>query len=263
MRFPQVISAMFLVAWLSVAVNAETSAAPSASPTPSPSPTVSPARTESFFQMLMRIAGISATPRNQRNDNTRKVGQVWVAFLNNNTRARVRTADSGYRSPVFFPDGVSILALQGTNVVKLTISDGTKQTLFEVKGIIKLVGFDKNDPDKVLILSDEDQDACPTVGLLSLSSGTVAPQPYGRSEGDQVLLSSLEGWNREYDDGNFAVDSLVQVKRSGTQETKWMDVILMEKNKPDKNVSLCEPRNCSQPSMSNDRKRVVYIKEDE
>ena len=91
--------------------------------------------------------------------------------------------------------------------------------------------------------------------LLVISSGGL--------EGDQVLPSSLEGWNREYDDGNFAVDSLVQVKRTGTQETKWMDVILMEKNKPDKNVSLCDGRNCTQPSMSNDRKRIVYIKEDE
>src|SRR5678815_3582846 len=178
MRFPQMISAMVLVGLLSIAVNAETNAAPSASPTPSPSPIAPPPRTESFFQMLMRVAGISATPRNQRNDNLRKIGQVWVAFLNNNTRARVHTADSGYRSPVFFPDGLSILALQGTSVVKLTISDGTKQTLFAVKGIIKLIGFDKNDLDKVLILSDEDQDACPTVGLLAVSSGTVTPQPY-------------------------------------------------------------------------------------
>ena len=263
MRFAQVISVMFLVGLLSIAVNATTSAAPSASPTPSPSPTAPPPRTESFFEMLMRITGISATPRNQRNDNTRKTGQVWVAFLNNNTRARVRTADSGYRTPVFFPDGQSLLALQGTSVVKLTISDGTKQKLFEVKGIIKLVGFAKNDPDKVLILSDEDQDACPTVGLLAVSSGTVTPQPYGRLEGDQVLLASLEGWSREYDDGNLVLDTFVQIRTTGTQEVKWLDVILKEKNKPDKNVSLCEPRNCTQPSMSNDRKRVVYIKEDE
>jgi hypothetical protein len=233
-------------------------------PTPSPNPSPSPPAkqtTESFWAMLLRISGISATPRNQRGPQTGKTGQVWVAFLDNKTRRRVATNDTGFSTPVFFPDGQSILAVQGNDVIKLSVADGSKQKVTEVKGIIKLVGFDTTDLDKVLILSDEDRDSCPTVGLLSLATGKVVPQPYGRGEGDQLLLGHLEGSYREYDNGKFGVDSVTQSRDHDSGPITWLDIVFMEQNKADVNVSLCEPKNCIQPSLSNDRKRVVYIKE--
>src|SRR5882672_2681877 len=96
MKSSRLLSILFLVGLFALTVHGETMPAPTASPSPSASPTATPPpRTESFFQMLLRITGISATPRNQRNDNKGKPGQVWVAFLNNNTRARVLTLDSG------------------------------------------------------------------------------------------------------------------------------------------------------------------------
>jgi len=121
-------------------------------PTPSPNPSPSPPAkqtTESFWAMLLRISGISATPRNQRGPQTGKTGQVWVAFLDNKTRRRVATNDTGFSTPVFFPDGQSILAVQGNDVIKLSVADGSKQKVTEVKGIIKLVGFDTTDLDSV------------------------------------------------------------------------------------------------------------------
>jgi len=237
-------------------------AAPQANPSPSPSPSP-PAKqtTESFFAMLLRITGISATPRNQRGPQTGRTGQVWVAFLENNTRRRVATNDTGFSTPVFFPDGQSILVLQGSKVVKLSIADDSKKDVAEVKGIIKLIGFDSTDADKVLLLSDEDRDACPTVGLLSIATGKVTPQPYGRGEGDQLLLAHLEGSYREYDNGKFGVDSITQIRNQTGGAITWLDIVLMEESKEDLNVSKCEPKNCTQPSLSNDRKRVVYIKE--
>lgn len=258
MNFYRVVGAFLLLLLFSIPVWATPSPKPSPSPSPSP-----PAKqtTESFIAMLLRITGISATPRNQRGPQLGRTGQVWVAFRENNTRRRVATNDTGFSTPVFFPDGQSILVLQGSKVVKLSIADGSKQDVAEVKGIIKLVGFDTTDPDKVLILSDEDRDACPTVGLLSLATGKVAPQPYGRGEGDQLLLAHLEGSYREYDNGKFGVDNMTQIRNQAGGAITWLDIAFREENKDDVNVSMCEPKNCIQPSLSNDRKRVVYIKE--
>jgi hypothetical protein len=167
----------------------------------------------------------------------------------------LQTDDSGYASPIFFNDGQTILALQGNNVVSITIESGQKQVLTEVKGVLKLIGFAGDDPDKVMLLRDEDQDACPSVGVLSLADRTVTVLPYMKQGDDQDLLSHLETWTRSYDNGEF---ELQDKKQRGNS---WFDVFLKQKNKDPINISKCESVNCSQPSFSKDRNRVVFIKE--
>jgi hypothetical protein len=252
MNLTRVVTLLLLLGCLTFTAYSYPASNPVPSPSPAPSASPNPQRSESFWGWVFRVTGISATPRNQRDDYKVKPGHIWVANLQ--VRLRVPTEDGGYISPVFFNDGENLLALQGNNLVKVSVETGAKQVVKELKGALKLIGFAGDDPDKVLLLKDEDQDSCPSVAILALNDGTMTSVPFTKQGNDQDLLTHLETWTRTYDGGEWEL----KTRKEGSD---WFNVFLKQKNKDPVNISKCDQVNCSQGSLSKDRKRVVFIKE--
>jgi hypothetical protein len=79
-------------------------------------PTIAAA--ESMVDTLLRVAGLTASPAQMRGPGDEaEAGDIWVAGTGGGPAAAL-TSGSGYRSPVFAPDG-SIVALKGDALVRI------------------------------------------------------------------------------------------------------------------------------------------------
>ena len=72
--------------------------------------------------------------------------------------------------------------------------------LSAVTGIRKLVGFNKDGPDQVLVLVvAHDSSGHPEVAFLSVSGGKLAPLSYDpSSREDRHMLKHLSAWDHDY-----------------------------------------------------------------
>ena len=213
---------------------------------------------ESFWQRLLRFAGISATPSAQKApDDGANPGDIWLVRVDSSDKLRL-TNDGGYRSPIFFTGDKSILALKGNELVKLAIPAGSPNRLFNLKGIVKLVGPNMDDPDSILILLER-QDGREALGLLSLKSGQVTEiSPDGEDQEFRRAVAHARGWERIY--GTTKVYVKTEVKNDLAGSLEWSDVYLQQSKSEPKNLSQCDGINCGQPSLSQDGRHVVYIK---
>lgn len=211
---------------------------------------------ETFWQWVLRFSGVSANPSTLKGAGDEPAaGQVWVADLASGAIRKV-TAEDGYRSPVFYPNGAAILALAGSDVV--TISAGTATRLHHVAGITKLVGFSLDDPDQVLMLK-EDEEGHPSVARISVKTGAVVPLPFdARSNTDRQMLEALQGWQRTYGATTIYVKREPVETLSGTAERS--NVFVKPAGRDPRNVSRCDTADCGQPSLSADGNRVLFIK---
>jgi hypothetical protein len=213
---------------------------------------------ETFWQWVLRFSGVSANPSTLKGaDDEPAAGQVWTADLRSDAVRKI-TPEDGYRSPVFYPNGADILALQDTDVVRISAGGNPTAKLHHVAGITKLVGFSLDDPDEVLILREDDE-GHPSVARLSLKTGAVALLPYDpQSSRDRQVLEDLQGWQRTYG------ATTVYVKRESKETLSGMvertNVFVKSAGKDPVNVSRCDTTNCGQPSLSPDGTRVLFIK---
>ena len=212
---------------------------------------------EPFWKKVLRIVGISATPSAQKGPGDEvSVGDIWVLDLERNSGSRV-TRGEGYRSPIFLPGDQLILALQGDDVVQIQSGEAQRRIAI-IKGAVKLVGVSADNDDSVLVLS-EDADKRPSVGTLSLKTGQVTALGYDdKSRDDRLMLAHIRGWERAYGDTKVYVKTETKTELSGSVE--WTDVYLKRPGSEPKNVSKCDGVNCGQPSLSQNKKLVVYIK---
>jgi hypothetical protein len=151
----------------------------------------------------------------------------------------------------------TILALRGEEVLQIPVAGGEPRKLFTVKSITKLVGASLDDADKVLVLSETNQH--PSVGLLSLKNGQLTSMPFDEaSREEQRVLVHLQGWERVYGDTKVYLKSEAQSGLAG--QTGWTDVYLKRGGIEPVNVSKCDGRNCGQPSLSQSKRLVVYVK---
>ena len=116
-------------------------------------------RAESFIDKVLRISGISATTGHQRPSGNVKEGDIWIVSLPGKVK-RALTNEGSYRSPVFSVGDREVFALQGENIVQISVSGGRVHPLYSIKGIKKLVGVGRIGPNRLLFLA-EDDDAYP------------------------------------------------------------------------------------------------------
>lgn len=226
--------------------------------TPTPTPTPTPVPT--WWQKFLRVTGISATPAKQKGSVEPVVsGHIWIADLQENTRKRL-TGESGYRSPIFVDKDQNILMLRSDEVVQIPVSGGQVKTLFKVKGALKLVGQNLDDPDKVLMLT-EGEDKKIDIALLSLSNGQLTLVPYetNSTEGES-MFAHLAGWNRTYGKTEVLVAEIVKKDESGSIVAKWSDIFIKRPDQAAVNVSKCNGTSCGQPSLSQNGQLLVFVK---
>jgi hypothetical protein len=227
-----------------------------AAPTPSPTPQKQPP-TPSLWQRLSRILGLTATPSTQKGPgDDEAAGEVWVVDLSLNSRLKLTQTDS-YHSPIFAEGDKSILAFKGDEIVKIPVSGGKTRKLATVKGASKLIGVDRDNQRQVLVLSEE-QDRI-SLRLLSLTTGKMTVVPFDeQSRDDRRTIAHLRGWERVYDDSK--VYARKETKNTSIGLTEWTDVYFKRGDSKPVNVSSCDGINCGQPSLSQNKKFLVYIK---
>ena len=204
-----------------------------------------------FTTKVLDFLGISATPGAQKGVEAEFSGDIWVAELDTESRFPL-TEEGGYRSPVFMPGDEGILALKGDDLEFIPLSGGEPEKRATLPGVIKIVGFHRQDKDKLLVLFKDNSGT--SVGILSLKDGKVSSLPHENEDPSMLMLNHLRGWERVY--GNTTVD----VKPDDKQEGKWTNVYIQRGNDPSQNISKCNGTNCGQPSLSSNGNKVVYIK---
>jgi hypothetical protein len=218
--------------------------------------TSSVARADSFLEFLARISGISATSGAQKSldEQEQSAGQLWLATIPELSRSAL-TTESGYRSPVFEPKDKGVIALKGSEVVRVSLQSGIGEVnLCAVRGINKLIGFPGENPDEVVVLLT-DKDGNAICGVLTLKSGQVRKLPFDEKLKDhREMMKRLKSSERTY-----GITRLYPQARS-PDGTGGRDIYLDKDDGSHVNVSEAGKADCGQPALSHDEHLVVYLK---
>jgi len=211
-----------------------------------------------FWRKMLRISGVAYSPSTLKGPGDEVVtGEIWIADVTSG-RTRKLTAEAGFRSPVFTPGNNEILALKAPHVVRLPVTGGEPQRVCDVAGAYKLIGFSMDDRDKVLVVT-EDEAGRSEIELLSIAGGkSFALQYDSASVEDRRMVEHLRGWDRVYGDTGVYVKRQSKATLGGTVE--WLDVFFKAGTAEAVNASRCDGVNCGQPSLSNDGKKIVFVK---
>jgi hypothetical protein len=212
-----------------------------------------------FIDKLLRFFGISDSPSTLKGPGDEMVsGELWLADLDSGS-TRPLTPIPGFRCPIFLSETKDVLALRGTDVVQIPFSGGEGKRLYTINSISKLIGAERDDRGKVLILLRGNEDSHPAVGFLTVRTGVVTVVPYDlASRRDLQMVENLEGWSRTYGDRRLYVKTQAKQILSGTVE--WSDVFLKVGNREPLNISHGDGLNCGQPSLSENGSLVVFVK---
>lgn len=232
-------------------------AAQNPQPTPKPPQVQKPKPT--FWERLLRFAGISATPNAQKAPGDEATaGDIWLVQVNSSGASRL-THEGGYRSPIFLTGDTKVIALKGPDVMEIPVAGGEPKKLLCVKQVVKLVGANMDDPNSILVLI-KDENRNPALGLLTLHDGLVSRIPAEASDEYRKALTHAESWERVY--GSTKVFVKTEVKNDLVGVIEWSDVYIKQNNSPPRNLSQCNGTNCSQPSLSQSGRSVAYVKEE-
>lgn len=222
---------------------------------------IEPPQASSFWKRVLNFFGVSSSPGRQRGPGDElKDGKIMIYDVQT-AATRSRTSEGGYRSPIFATDDANIFAIKGERIVRIALTGGTPpEELFEVKGILKLVDVNINNPTEVLILTDAEHDNCPSVGVLSLTNGAVSYEMY-TTDDDKKMVNHLQSWKREYDDGNTKFDIKLESKHVDSRDVEWTNVLFKQKDHEWINITRCDVPgiSCGHPSISKNRKLIVFI----
>jgi hypothetical protein len=215
---------------------------------------------QSLAARLLDFIGIPADSGALKGSgDTLEAGEVWLVEVASG-KSRQLTRSAEFRSPIFLPGGNDVLALRGSDVVRLSGAADAPRKLATVKAAAKLVGCSSADPDKLLLLTaaaaggDE-------LSVLSIGSGGLTRVPFDpASRADGELMAYLSGWDRTYPAGTLYVQRHARETLAGVVE--WQDVFFQSGNGEAMNVSRCDATDCGQPALSPDARRVVFIKGD-
>jgi hypothetical protein len=216
------------------------------------------ARGETFLKKILRITGVSATPSQQKapGEEMEAGGEIWLASVQTGSPRKL-SASAGFRSPIFTADDRAVLATKDGALWRISLPGGPAEKLYDVAGLTKLVGPDRDDLDKILIIIERGHMS--VVALLSIASGKTTEIPYdSKLSEDRKLLSHLKGWERVYGDMKIYPQSQTREGLAGTVE--WHDIFLKKGDAEPVNISRGEDADCGQPSLSRDAAQIVFIR---
>jgi len=213
---------------------------------------------DGLLSKLLRITGISATPSQQKapGEEFETGGEIWISNVKAGSLQRLGD-QNGFRSPIFGPNDEAVLAVKDGALWRVSLKTGAASSIHRIAGLTKMVGIDRQDSDKVLVLIKRGSTTVPA--LLSLASGAVKEISYDtKSSNDRKLVNHLKGWERVY--GDMVVYPRAQTRESLTGTVEWQDVFLKRDDAAPINVSRCDGATCGEPSLSGDGTRVVFIR---
>jgi hypothetical protein len=221
----------------------------------------SPNKTETFWEKVLRIAGVSKTPGSLRGDQDVKAGDIWWVTRAEKAVPQRLTRGGGYYSPVFDGSGQNVLALKNGELYRVSLSGDAPVKLHTVADVTKLVGLSRDDSDQLLVIG-EDPQHLPFAALLSIQSGQFAVIPHNaNSSDDQVMIAHLAGWERVYGDTRVYTEKN-EKQGPGGMTIEFTDVYLKHANDPPINLTHGNRVSSSQPSLSSDGRIVVFIRGD-
>lgn len=230
-----------------LALSASTQGVPPAAAPPPPSTATAPSSTWSngFWAALEKLGVVfkSISDLGAGADG----GQVWIVDVASGIQHRIVTPAS-VAWPVFGRDGHTVFALLDGRVVRLSILGGDPVPLGSAMGWRKLLGVDAENNVVGFIA------ARPRVSPAMLTpTGELRVFPLPESDSERERVSLLLQENRAYADGSELI-----VKRS-THGGRGYDISLVTKSS-NKTLSDCGDDYCGQPSLSPDRRYVVYVR---
>jgi hypothetical protein len=216
-------------------------------------------KTESFWEKVLRIAGVSATPAALRGEDSVASGDIWLVMVAPKSLPLRLTRGGGYHSPVFDSRGVNVLALRGEDLYRISLGGDPPVRIFGLVGVNKLVGASLDDPDQLLVLGQDSQRLL-FAAMVSTSAGTLTRVPHNPlSRDDEVMLGQLAGWERSY--GNTRLYTEKNEKEGpGGSPIEFTDIYLKRGTAPPINLTSGSGASSCQPSLSADGRRVVFIR---
>jgi hypothetical protein len=176
-------------------------------------------------------------------------GAVWCVDVRTGERRAIGDA-ADLAWPVPSPNGTTVYALRGRQVVGIAIADGHETPIGAPAGWRKLIGVL---PDGTILGFVED-DPRPRPAMLAPDGGrSELPPPTEVAERQRngVLLQEAH----DYADG-----TRLEV-RDSERGGRGRDVFLIDRTGPQKNLTDCGDDVCGQPSRSQDGFRIFYIRE--
>jgi hypothetical protein len=207
---------------------------------------------ESAWQILAGFFGMSQSPSQLRSGSGEPVaGEIWLVPAAGGARTRL-TAEGGYSSPVFLPDGRMLLALRGDALVRIEITGGSVTEVARMPGVTRLVGVARERPDDLAVLAGAD--GRPRIEIFERGSGrrrAVRHDP--QSSRDRLMLAYAEGDEREY--GSVRVF----IEERSTSFRQWTDVFIQTAGRPPLDLTDGNGISSRQPALSHDGALVAYV----
>jgi hypothetical protein len=202
---------------------------------------------EPWYYKLARILGVDKAPVALKGPAGARPGELWITPADH-AEARRLAEGNDLASPVFQPGGKYIFALRQSGLVRVPVAGGAAVKVWSLPGVVKLVGFDGSDADRVLVVFGDGQGGKPTVidvALVSVKTGkrrVIA----ARRAADSAEVASLLGWLRQY--------GSVYVMPQGSE------VVVGGIEPVEIPVSDCRNAVCGQPAYSPELRQVAFIR---
>ena len=199
----------------------------------------------------LQVFGIPAMPSSIRAFSVSPpLGDLFLANANGKGKPKRLTESGDYFSPIFEPDGHTVLALWRRQLVRLpTRVKGIKEPALrlDVGDAIRLAGFVNGSKDAVAYIEDQGGEVRPMVFCLK---NHVRSEPEGDKADYELLLSRLRSNERIYKEGT---DLEVRI-----QEDEG-NVFLQRQGSAPLNISRCDAGHCTQGALSADGKHVIFV----
>lgn len=207
---------------------------------------------DSFLAALLRFTGITVTPSTVRGNGSLKEGDIWLVQIGETGASKPRkiTHDGAYHTPLWIPGSQSILAMKGDKLVRLNAQGHEEKPLHTLTDTTVLLGFDKNNPNLVLVLQES------LAGVLTLANGQITPLPYDKEKPeDRYGLDQLGSGFRDYGTAQVSIENQHRIDPQG--HFKQFNTIHIKLDK--KNISINCPSACGQPALAEDGRQLLFI----
>lgn len=216
-----------------------------------------PSRAESMLSRVLAALGITVNPGQIKAPGDPYAnGDIYLAQPGQGA-AQPLTTDGGYRSPVFGRDGET-LALKGETLVSIAAAGGPPVELRTIKGVRKVLGTSKENPNEVIALIEHE--GVMTLATVARTRGEPKVLAHDASSSqDMALLAALQEDARDYGADKLYLKTQTKLGTTG-RTIEWTDVYLKRGSATPLNVSQCDGRNCVQPALAPQSGRVVFVR---